>query len=124
MAVTRKPQLRYREQYVTSGTSEPVTVSGANAGYVISPVRGYMVGTTHLVTTAVTVAVATITPANDTQSLTGSTFDIAVGAAGTGDYDALTDAIAVNEGDVISFTSDGGSTAGAATFTALFVRQA
>lgn len=103
--------------------SEIVTISGANTGYCVAPFRSKVVSVSYIITTATTVDPSAITVADGDGNAIG-TFSIPVKSVNTGAVgaDALqfdADAV-IAPGEVVSLTSDGGSTAGAAKFIVQF----
>lgn len=91
-----------------------VTVSGANAASFVSPVNGRVSKIGILVTTGVTVAAAVMTIATPLGDLT-FTFTIPISSAGAVQMIDVPEEAnnVVNQGDLVTVTSNAGPTAGA-----------
>jgi len=102
--------------------SEIVAVSGANIGYCVAPFKSKVVGVSYILTTATTDADTVIT-VKDGDGNSMGTFTIpvlAINKGGTASgFENDTDA-AVGAGEVVSLTSDAGSTAGGGKFIVQF----
>lgn len=87
-------------------------ISGANGGWVVSPVAGTIVSIRTVIDTAITVADAVLTADIDGAAITGGVVTIAsaASAAGTKDVVFPTAANVVSAGEGIHIVSDGGST--------------
>jgi len=102
--------------------TEIVTISGANVGYAVAPFNSKVLSVSYILTTATTVADTVMTLADgDGNSI--ATLTIPVKAINKGGYFSGLDGDAdakVAAGEVVSLTSDGGSTAGAGKFIVQF----
>lgn len=87
---------------------------------IVAPIDGYILAIEGYVTTAVTTAAVTMDCVINGTGTSDGDFIVPVAAVGVHFGGRLVTPVAVNAGDTIVWTSDGGSDAGAAAVTAVF----
>lgn len=107
------------DKYLTAYLAD---VSTASSAFVAVPAQGELIGIMSALYTAITSADAAITVEINGTAVTGAALTITQSGSAAGDVDSDFDfsPVAVKEGDVIEFISDGGSsTTAPMNFTAV-----
>lgn len=98
-------------------------ISTAGSAYTVAPRRGTIARVYSVIDTAITVADATWTMKINGTAVTGVSVTVAFTSAAAGDIDSAITSIPVNEGDLIEFVSDGGSTTTSVTHFFAVIRE-